>query len=189
MTPALLVLALGCTSDSGSASIENGDNAPWEFSNPKAVLWTTDPDTDGRSGDALLLLTTADTDCDTLTENFGDDELSVLGEATGLAFVLEFWRDRERSTEPDWTGLYMGMDYDLASGGDEERNMGAIAFHAGSAYILSFYFGGGTWLRIDRADDEAVAGEFFATHWWGSFAAEPCGPWDEPHWDTGWDSR
>jgi hypothetical protein len=188
MSPVLLLFALGCSQGSGTASIENGEYAPWEFSSAKSVLWTTEPGTNGRSGEALLLLTTADTDCDGLTETFGEDSFQVLGDATGLAFALMYWRDTGRLTEPDWTGLYMGMNYDLGSGGDDEQGMGVLAFHAGNAYVLSYY-GSGAWLRIDRADQDAVEGEFFATHWWGSFAAEPCGPWDEPHWDTGWDSR
>jgi len=185
MPPVLVALALSCASDPGQADIGNGDHAPWEFSSPSAVLWTEDPYTDGESGEALLLLTTGETDCDALTGSFAEDSLAVLGRGTGLAFFVSYDLQREASVEPDWTGFYMGQDYDLPSHGQNVRFMGVLAFHEGTAYILGSDEGGGAWLRLDRADDEAVEGSFYAVHWWGGFTADDCGPWDTRPYGTG----
>ncbi|MBN1334895.1 MAG: hypothetical protein JXB39_02940 [Deltaproteobacteria bacterium] len=180
MTSTLLLLILGCAPDPDSASIENGDHAPWLFESARSALWTVDPLTDGRLGEALLLLTTEETDCDALTEAFGTDSLAVFGQETGLAFFLSYRLDRASSSDPDWTGFYMGQDYDIGSDGEDQRYVGVLAFRDGVAYILGSDEGGGAWLRVRRADEEVVEGSFYAIHWWGDLSAEVCGPWEDP---------
>ncbi len=167
----LLTLLLACT----GAQVKNSANAPFSVSGSAAV-WAVSSENDADEGEAILLLSDGQSDCDALTKgNLLNDIDDTDIEGTGLMFAF-----MQEDAGSDFTGLWMS-GYAYGSDG-AERSMVMLPFADGFFYIsYGWYYGVGstTWVRIDK-DDDKVSGEFASDYWSGSFSAENCGEWDEP---------
>lgn len=178
----LALLFMACSFNTNPKS---DSEAPFDIGRLTSQRWIQAPDTNTKQGQGVLVLSTEELGCDSLSTAGTDlDELVLKGQ--GLLFLLDYNSSEEDPHGEDWSGLWMGY----ASNADRGRRyMQVLAFNDGFLYFLDGYYsyGGGSWLNIN-ADSDGLSGSYQADSWSGNFKSESCGDWTPSNPDTGWDT-
>lgn len=164
--------------ESGKADVSEDSHAPWSMDGLRTALFVGEIDEDGEYGEAYILLSTEELDCDDMEDDDFEELFYGSSDAgTGLLIVLRY-DDDDDSLDDDasaFEGLYLG-GYSYSYEEEVSRASMIAAFNDGYLYLIGGYYGGGSWVRIDDAGEEGdhVKGEFYTTFWWGDFSATNC---------------